>query len=271
MLNQSDKIVHTTDEHEHFVEVTELAGQKISGEQLERMCNRYYWARSYVEGRDIVEVGCGAGQGLGFLALHAKSVRGGDVSPSVLRRARETWGDTIALSVFDAAAMPYPDCSLDAVLLFEAIYYLPDVEAFLGECRRILRPGGKVLIATANKDLFDFTPSPHSNAYYGVVELHRLLHAAGFDTAFFGFVDISKVSPRQRILRPLKIVASRLGLVPKTMASKAFLKKLFFGKIIEMPKSILDIHVAYDPPVPLRSDVVDRRYKVIYCAATLRG
>ncbi|MCD6265910.1 MAG: BrnT family toxin [Deltaproteobacteria bacterium] len=29
------------------------------------------------------------------------------------------------------------------------------------DCVRVLRPGGKVLIATANKDLYDFNPSPH--------------------------------------------------------------------------------------------------------------
>jgi len=38
------------------------------------------------------------------------------------------------------------------IILFEAIYYIPDAEKFVEECARVLRLGGKVLIATANKD-----------------------------------------------------------------------------------------------------------------------
>ena len=49
--------------------------------------------------------------------------------------------------------MPYKDNSIDVIILFEAIYYLPSVEKFVSECWRILRDRGKVLIATANKDL----------------------------------------------------------------------------------------------------------------------
>jgi len=50
-----------------FTEVTELAGAEISAEQLERMAHRYSWAAGYCGGRDVVEVACGSGQGLGLL------------------------------------------------------------------------------------------------------------------------------------------------------------------------------------------------------------
>jgi SAM-dependent methyltransferase len=89
----------------HFEEVTELAGQKISAEQLERTCNRYYWARSFVENRDVLEAGCGAGQGLGYLANYAKSVVAGDISAEVMSRAQATYGDAIDLKVFDATSI----------------------------------------------------------------------------------------------------------------------------------------------------------------------
>lgn len=254
-----------------FVDVTEIAGQMISAEQLERMCNRYYWARQFVEGRDIVEAGCGAGQGLGYLALCARTVVAGDISEEVLERAKATYGETVELKVFDAAAMPWPDASFDVVLLFEAIYYLPDVGAFFREVNRVLRPGGYLLIATANKDLYDFVPSPFSVAYYGVPELGALARSYGFSPEFWGFVDIGSVSVRQRILRPLKSVASRLGLIPKTMAGKELLKKLFFGRLVPMPASILDTPIDYVEPTPLPADRADRRFKVIYCAARSVG
>ena len=46
-----------------FTQVTELAGQMISEEQLLRMLNRYQWASAYVDGKDVLELACGAGQG----------------------------------------------------------------------------------------------------------------------------------------------------------------------------------------------------------------
>lgn len=259
------------DTNAHFAEVTEIAGQKISAEQLERTCNRYYWARQFVEGGDIVEAGCGAGQGLGYLAKHARSVVGGDISAEVMARAQATYGNTIDLKVFDAASMPWPDSSFDAVLMFEAIYYLPDVDAFFDEVRRVLRPGGHLLIATANKDLYDFNPSPFSVRYYGVKELSELCDRHGFDSSFWGFVDIFQVSLRQRILRPVKSVAARFGLIPKTMGGKELLKKLFFGTMVEMPASILDMPVAYVEPTTIAGDRSDGRHKVIYCAAQMRS
>lgn len=259
----------SSDANAHFVDVTEAAGQKISAEQLERMCNRYYWARPYVEGGDVVEVGCGAGQGLGYLAEHARSVSGGDISGDVLALARRTYGETLDLRVFDAAAMPYPDASFDAVLMFEAIYYLPDVDAFFDEVKRVLRPGGHLLIATANKDLYDFNPSPFSVRYYGVKELAELCARHGFSSRFWGFVDVSKVSVRQRVLRPVKSMAARLGLIPKTMGGKELLKKLFFGTMVDMPASIVETPVPYVEPTEIAGDRADRRFKVIYCAARL--
>lgn len=253
-----------------FVDVTEMAGEKISAEQLQRMCHRYYWARGFVEGRDVLEVGCGAGQGLGYLAQHARSVRGGDISAEVLDRARVTYGDAISLDVFDAARMPFPDASFDVIILFEAIYYLPDAGAFMDEARRVLRPGGHVLVATANKDLYDFNPSPFSVSYYGVRELGELCREHGYAADFWGYVDVTRVSLRQRILRPVKSLAARSGLIPKTMGGKEFLKKLFFGSLVDMPASILDTPQAYEPPLALADGVPDTRHKVIYCAAQLK-
>lgn len=117
---------------------------------------------------------CGTGPGLGYLAAIAKSLRAGDISPEILAIARRHYGNRIALDVVDALNLPYSDKSLDVIIIFEAIYYLDDVSHFNQECRRVLREGGYVLVATANKDLFDFQPSPFSRAYYGVKELTAL-------------------------------------------------------------------------------------------------
>jgi SAM-dependent methyltransferase len=251
-----------------FLGVTELGGDEVALEQVERLAHRYLWAAAYCEGRDVLEVACGSGQGLGLLATRARRLWAGDISRPLLERARRHYGERAALLELDAQRLPFPDASLDEVLLFEAIYYLPDAPAFVAECRRVLRPGGHVLIASANPDLWDFNPSPYSVRYYGVVELAGLFAAAGLPCRFFGHLPVAAVSLRQRLLRPIKKVAASLGLIPKTMAGKKWLKRLVFGGLVTMPAELEVQTLPYLPPTPLPEVRPDRRFKVIYAAAT---
>lgn len=254
-----------------FLAVTELAGDEVTKEQVERLCNRYYWAGTYCgSDKDVLEVACGTGQGLGYLAGFARNIYAGDYSEEILKIARDYYGDRIALSQFDAQDISFPDNSMDVIILFEAIYYLPSAEKFISECRRVLRNKGKVLIATANKDLYDFNPSPYSNIYYGVVELDELFNNYGFTTEFFGNTPVTKMTFRQKILRPIKRLAVKFGLVPKSMEGKKFLKRIIFGRLVKMPAEIKPGMIEYVEPVKLLSLRPDKTHKVIYCAATLQ-
>lgn len=250
-----------------FVDVTEIEGQRVSSEQLYRTCHRYHWAARLSKGKDVLEIACGSGPGLGLLSAHARSVVAGDISPEVLERASRTYGDRIPLSVFPADSLPFNDGQFDIILIFEALYYLPDIDAFLREARRVLTSGGALLVVTANKDLSDFTASPYSVRYLGAKDLNTELTAAGFDPQIAGLIDISSVSARQRILRPIKALASRLGLVPKTMRGKELLKRLFFGDMTVMPADISSIPFDYVEPTPLSAETPDTKHKVIYCEA----
>jgi SAM-dependent methyltransferase len=251
-----------------YLAVTELAGDEVSREQIERLCRRYYWAGGYCVGRDVAEVACGTGQGLGYLAALTKSLRGGDCSAEILAIARQHYENRVRLEHFDAQRLPYGERSLDVVVIFEAIYYLRSFERFLGECRRVLRLGGRLLIATANKDLFDFSPSPLSVRYYGVVELGETLARHGFSTEFFGDTSVDAVSWKQRVLRPVKKLLVASGFMPKSMAGKKLLKQLVFGGLVRMPAEITAGMVPYQPPTRLIAGEPDRRHKVILCAAT---
>jgi SAM-dependent methyltransferase len=241
----------------------------VSAEQIERMHHRYTWAANLSVGRDVAEVACGSGPGLGLLAGSAKSLEAGDLSPGILTRARRHYGSRVALETFGAEALPYGDVSKDVLILFEAIYYLNDASRFIAECRRVLRPGGKVLIATANKDLADFNPSPYSHRYYGVVELAELFARHGFACEFFGYLSTETVSLKQRLLRPVKRLVVQLGLMPRTMAGKRLLKRIVFGPQVPMPAELKPDAGVYNPPTALAHDQPDLHHKVIYCVATL--
>lgn len=252
-----------------YVSVTEIAGDEVSREQVDRLCNRYYWVGQYCFGKDVVEAACGSGQGLGYLAGIARSLEAGDYSDEILFIARRYYEKRIALKQFDAQEMPFADKSKDVIILFEAIYYIPDAERFVRECARVLRPGGRVLISTANKDLYDFNPSPHSYKYYGVVELNDLFARHGFKTEFFGDTPVGEVSMRQRVLRPIKKLAVMLGVMPKTTGGKKWLKRIVFGGLVEMPAEITAETSQYVEPTRISPSRPDTEHKVIYCIASL--
>jgi SAM-dependent methyltransferase len=254
-----------------FSEVTELAGSEITVEQLERTSHRYGWAAGYCRGKDVVEVACGSGQGLGVLDRVSRSLEAGDYSEETLRIARAHYGTRIPLAQFDAQSLPYPERSKDVVILFEAIYYIPDAMRFARECRRVLRPGGRVLVATANKDLWDFNPSPLSHRYYGVCELAELFKDAGFEAELYGYLPIGRVSWRQRLLRPAKKLAVRVGIMPRTLKGKRFLKRFVFGRLVRMPAELPAPNDEVERPTLLSMTKSDRVHKVLYCCATLRA
>lgn len=251
-----------------FTTVTELSGDEVAEEQVERMRHRYAWALGYCAGRDVLEVACGAGQGLGVLAGVSRSLIAGDITPGLVELAQQHYGERVDVRLMDALTIPSPDQSLDVVILFEAIYYLPSAEIFAKECQRVLRPDGQVLVATANKDLYDFNPSPYSHRYYGIVELGKLFGDCGFACEFFGSYPFHGTSMRQRILRPIKRLAVTLHLMPKTMAGKKLLKRLVFGGLVKMPNEIELDTAGYVEPVALPAGAPNFEHKVIYLRAT---
>ena len=250
-----------------FLDVTEIEGQRVAKEQLERICHRYHWAASQCRGLDVLEVACGAGLGLATLKRVTGRLVAGDYSPEILEHAKKIVCD-VPLYTFKAEAIPLEANSFDRILLFEALYYV-DASAFFSEARRLLRKGGAILIATANKDLYDFTPSPFTTRYLGAMELSRELSAAGFEVELFGYVDTADVGLRQRLLRPAKALASRLGLIPRTLRGREWLKRFFFGSMIAMPATLEGIAFADEPLGAVDGDAPDRCHKVLYCRAVL--
>jgi ubiquinone/menaquinone biosynthesis C-methylase UbiE len=252
-----------------FTTVTELSGDMVSRAQVASAYHRYHWAACYCEGRDVLELACGSGVGLGLLANTARSVQAGDITPSLVSRARDHYRKRYAIGVMDAQAVSLPSSSIDVIVLFEAIYYLPRPDAFLAECRRILRPGGRLLLTTANKDVGDFNPSPYAQANYGVLELGDLLRRGGFSFDVFGYWSQTRDGLLHRALKPAKRALVSAGFMPKTMQGKKFLKRFVFGKLVAMPSELIVGQAAYDSPTVLSAQSADQTFRVIYCAATL--
>ena len=254
---------------DNYKSVTEISGDSVSLEQVERIQNRYCWAKKYCESKDVLEVACGSGQGLGLINSHANTLVAGDYSPEVLKTAIDYYKNRIPLEVFDAQKMPFDDNKFDVIIIFEAIYYLPNFVDFLTECKRVLNDKGKILISMPNVTLGDFNKSPHSYDYFNIDELKTTLGASNFDSEFFGYLNVEDISLKQKIFRPIKKMAVGFGLIPKTMAGKKILKRIVFGRLVKMPNEILIEDCKSCKDVDLLTSGIST-HKVIYCAATLK-
>jgi ubiquinone/menaquinone biosynthesis C-methylase UbiE len=96
------------------------------------------------------------GTGTGFLAILAASLGyyclGIDLSEEMLRKAREkakAYREWVAFDIGDAESLAYPDNTFDVVMSRHLLWTLPHPEKALGECYRVIKPGGKVIIINA--------------------------------------------------------------------------------------------------------------------------
>lgn len=229
------------------------------------MFSRYRWARDFSQGRRVLEVGCGSGQGVDYLSKTASLVVGSDFSVPLLKEAAVVARGVPGVAL-DGAKLPFRDGSFDVVLLFEMIYYLSDLVTALNECKRVMTPGGAVLIVSANPERPGFNPSPFSNRYYSASELDAALAATGFAPSLYGNFRLEVAGLRSRALTLARETARRLHLIPKTMGGKTLLKRLVYGKLRAV-RSLEDPDLTYSPPVPLDGDAA--HFQVIYAAGRL--
>lgn len=103
-------------------------------------------------GETVLEIGHGPGRLLsGILNTGADAV-GAEVSETMMRQAhrrnRQAVGDRrLRLLLGDGIRLPLADESVDAVAAVHTIYFWPDPQTTLAECARVLRPGGRMVVA----------------------------------------------------------------------------------------------------------------------------
>lgn len=253
-----------------FTQVTELPGNRASAEQLEMIHTRYAWARSHAAGQEVLEAACGPGRGLGYLLRGgAREVVGLDYERALVEMGNAHHRGRIKIVEGDASALPFAGESFGLVILFEAIYYLPDAGRFVAEAKRVLKTGGRLLICSANKEWSGFNPSPFSVRYYSALELRDLLAGHGLWTELkAGFPADERRGLRGAAVSVVRRAAVGLGLVPKTMKGKALLKRLFYGRLASLGPEI-DDSVPVRPLDPVTAFPVTG-FKVLYALGVKR-
>lgn len=174
---------------------------RIEAEQLMRLAGVGPGAR-------VLEVGCGAGGLLRLLAERGATVAGTEPLAEALAFARQRMPDAELALVGEGPELPYPDASFDAVVGQHVLEHLEDLEAALREWRRVLRPGGRLAMATPNArypDPAHFADDDHDQVYTPA-ELAAAAARAGFRvTACY---TLFPYLSRNRALRAAGVTAS---------------------------------------------------------------
>jgi ubiquinone/menaquinone biosynthesis C-methylase UbiE len=113
---------------------------------------RYRFARGFVKGKDVLDAGCGNGYGsMTLLKGSAKSVTGVDISEESIAGAKSHYAaPNLSFRLGDLQKLPFSKSSFDVIIAFEIIEQVPEFEKVLQEFRRVLRPGGILIISTLN-------------------------------------------------------------------------------------------------------------------------
>jgi demethylmenaquinone methyltransferase/2-methoxy-6-polyprenyl-1,4-benzoquinol methylase len=148
----------------------------------------------------VLDVGCGTGFATEGLLERTERVHGLDQSRHQLERAWAKFGKTDRVRFYrgDAERLPFADDAFDAVWSSGSIEYWPDPVAALREFRRVVRPGGGVLVVGPD--------APHSSVFerladaimlfYDEAEADRMFDAAGFETFDHHIQQARPGSPR---------------------------------------------------------------------------
>ncbi len=249
--------------------VTEKAGDWVTPEALSMVYTRYRFASEFCRGRRVLEVACGPGVGLGYLARQAQDVVGGDVTDRLLQQARHILQGAVPLVRLEAEALPLCRRSRDVIVCFEAIYFFEHPAKFLEECRRVLAPQGLVILCTVNSEWPEFNPNACGRHYYSARQLSALLREAGFQPDMFGAFPVVTASIRSSWVSWIKRVAVVLHLIPATMAGKRWLKRLFLGRLVQVSATVDDGMSAYVQPVSLSADQPITGYKILFAIGRL--
>jgi SAM-dependent methyltransferase len=105
---------------------------------------------------EVLDIACGEGYGSALLAGKARRVTGIDISAECIEHASERYtSPNLRYVRSDASNLTFPDAFFDAVVSFETIEHCMDYAAVLDEMKRVLKPGGFLVISTPDAEEFN--------------------------------------------------------------------------------------------------------------------
>lgn len=166
-----------------------IGRRKIIAGFVEEIC------RSVTDRRSrILDVGCGTGANLIMLSKYGDA-EGVDISEDALAFCRERGLDKVRLGAGEE--LPYEDGTFDLVTALDVVEHMDDDLAGLSEMRRVLRPGGRVLLFVPTFMFLWGLQDDVSNhrRRYRLPQLRRVLEQAGLEVERTTYANITFFFP----------------------------------------------------------------------------
>ncbi|HEY5532002.1 MAG TPA: class I SAM-dependent methyltransferase [Candidatus Anoxymicrobiaceae bacterium] len=157
-----------------------------TGGKLDRMRNtpKFEFVREYVDGADVLNIGCWTGAFESLVADSAARVTAVDIEPCALEVASRN----VPGARFEEASvlsLPFEDSSFDLVTMWETLEHLPEGSEpkALTEIARVLKPGGRFALSTPSAHLLSRLLDPAwfvaGHRHYSAPDVTSLLTGAG--------------------------------------------------------------------------------------------
>ncbi len=155
----------------------EFTGERFTPECVREIWyehyHRYAFAQPFARGKRVLDAACGEGYGAALVAAEALSVLGVDVSSEAIAHACSRYRlPQLRFEQADVTALDHlPGGSFDLILSFETLEHLHAQKTMLQGFRRLLAPGGLLLVSTPDKR--NYSEIPQFNNEHHVRELYR--------------------------------------------------------------------------------------------------
>ena len=139
-------------------EIERLGTQAFTISAVEHL-HRYALATEICRGKDVLDIASGEGYGSNLLAQTARRVTGVDLSNEVIEQAKAKYvRPNVAYLQGSVDAIPMDSASVDVAVSFETLEHHDKHEEMLSEIKRVLRPGGVLVISTPDKLFYSDIP-----------------------------------------------------------------------------------------------------------------
>lgn len=148
---------------------------KSKGERLEEFVfheitlehlHRYAMAIEICKGKTVLDIACGSGYGSNILSQYAAKVVGVDKDAATILKASNKYiRSNLKFITGDLESIPNNNVKFDVVVSFETLEHIENHDQMLKEIKRVLSPGGIILISTPDKLNYSIRPR-HENPFH---------------------------------------------------------------------------------------------------------